>query len=134
MRKFRKMFQVKCEFSHITWHFFFKNKNRLALVLSDTCSYIDRLGSVDSPRPRNHPFEVGAKFNPLSLFTLVANTASGSIRTGENFLPIKKTRPRYASPMYFQRTLKTALISSCIKQYCDKTRIMSYKLTFCYVV
>jgi len=59
---------------------FFKNENHLVLILSDTCSYIDRLGSVDSPRPRNHPFEAGVKFNPLSLFTLVANTATSSIR------------------------------------------------------
>lgn len=40
--------------------------------VSDTCSYIDRSRSVDSPRPRNHPFAAGTrggedKFNPLSL-------------------------------------------------------------------
>lgn len=29
--------------------------------VSDTCSYIDRSRSVDSPRPRNHPFAGGAR-------------------------------------------------------------------------
>jgi len=108
------MFQVNCKRLYI----FFKNKDRLALGLLDTCSYIDRLGSVDSPRPRNHLFEAGAKFNPLSLFTSVANTASDSRvdrHFGENFLAIEKPRLRCASLQYFQRTLKTTLISNCIK-------------------
>lgn len=111
-------------FLHVT-DVFFRNKNRL-LMLSDTCSYIDRLGSVDSPRPRNHPFEAGAKFNPLSLFTLAFDSRQVVPRFGEkNFLP-RKRRLRHTSFVYFQRTLKAALILSYIEQHCAKIIIMSY--------
>lgn len=57
MKESNQVSQMKCRthaFLHIA-DVFLRNKNRL--VLLDTCSYIDRLESVDSPRPRNHPFE-----------------------------------------------------------------------------
>lgn len=103
-----------------TTDIFFKNKNRLVVVLSDTCSYIDRLGSVDSPRPRNHPFEAGAKFNPLSLFTSVANTASGfdSRRLVRKEFSSDQENAPSLRPCTFSGTLKAALILSCIKQHC----------------
>lgn len=133
VKEFNQVSQMKYRthaFLHIA-DVFLRNKNRLVLILLDTCSYIDRLGSVDSPRPRNHPFKGDGKFNPLSLFTSVGLrfASSRSSLRAKNFLPIEETRLRYTSSMYFQRTLKAALISSYIKQHCVKTGtiIMSYQ-------
>jgi len=58
----------------------FNNKQRLLAILSDTCSYIDRLGVGRQPRPRKHPFEAGMKFNPLSLFACRYGLTFGSLR------------------------------------------------------
>lgn len=56
----------------VSFYFFVNEQTSKMDRVSDTCSYIDRPRSVDSPRPRNHPFAGGTrggevKFNPLSL-------------------------------------------------------------------
>lgn len=134
VKEFNQMWQTKCLIRPLSCTLLM-SFSAIKILLSDTCSYIDRLGSVDSRRPRNYPLEAGAKFNPLSLFTSVGLRfmPSRSSPRAKNFLPIEETRLRYTSSVYFQRTLKAALISSYMKQHCVKTGtiIMSYhKLMF----
>lgn len=79
VKELNQVSKVKCHthaFLHIA-DVFLRNKNRLVLILLDTCSYIDRLGSVDSPRPRNHPFKGGRERNSI-LFPFLPPSAFDS--------------------------------------------------------
>lgn len=118
------MFQAKCECLHIT-DIFFNNKNRLVLVLSDTCSYIDRLGrstalDLETTLSRRERNSILSPSLLQSLIQLRVRFAPSSDRIF--FRSRKHTFVTCRRCMYFQRTLKAALILSCINQHCDKTR------------
>jgi len=92
VKEFNQVSQMKCRthaFLHIA-DVFLRNKNRLVLILLDTCSYIDRLGSVDSPRPRNHPFGDGSEIQ--SSFPLYLRRPSIRVKS---FLASGKEFPSY---------------------------------------